>query len=264
MLPLLLLVGLFVMFSRMQGGGRMGFGFGKSKAKQLSKDMPKTTFADVAGVDEAVEELYEIKDFLQNPTRYQALGAKIPKGVLLYGPPGTGKTLLARAVAGEAGVPFFTISGSDFVEMFVGVGASRVRDLFEQAKQNSPCIIFVDEIDAVGRQRGAGLGGGHDEREQTLNQLLVEMDGFGERAGRHPDRGHQPARHPRPGAAAARPLRPADPGVQPRPGGPPRGAAGALARASRSPPTPTSTGWPSGPSACPAPTWPTSSTRRRC
>lgn len=183
MLPLLLLVGLFVMFSRMQGGARMGFGFGKSRAKQLSKDMPKTTFADVAGVDEAVEELYEIKDFLQNPSRYQALGAKIPKGVLLYGPPGTGKTLLARAVAGEAGVPFFTISGSDFVEMFVGVGASRVRDLFEQAKQNSPCIIFVDEIDAVGRQRGAGLGGGHDEREQTLNQLLVEMDGFGDRAG---------------------------------------------------------------------------------
>src|SRR6202789_4020906 len=182
-LPLLLLVGLFMMFSRMQGGARMGFGFGKSRAKLLNKDMPKTTFADVAGADEAVEELYEIKDFLQNPSRYQALGAKIPKGVLLYGPPGTGKTLLARAVAGEAGVPFFTISGSDFVEMFVGVGASRVRDLFEQAKQNSPCIIFVDEIDAVGRQRGAGLGGGHDEREQTLNQLLVEMDGFGERAG---------------------------------------------------------------------------------
>ena len=183
LLPLLLLIGLFVMFSRMQGGGRMGFGFGKSRAKLLSKDMPKTTFADVAGADEAVEELYEIKDFLQNPSRYQALGAKIPKGVLLYGPPGTGKTLLARAVAGEAGVPFFTISGSDFVEMFVGVGASRVRDLFEQAKQNSPCIIFVDEIDAVGRQRGAGLGGGHDEREQTLNQLLVEMDGFGDRQG---------------------------------------------------------------------------------
>jgi cell division protease FtsH len=182
-LPLLLLVGLFMMFSRMQGGARMGFGFGKSRAKQLSKDMPKTTFTDVAGVDEAVEELYEIKDFLCNPSRYQALGAKIPKGVLLYGPPGTGKTLLARAVAGEAGVPFFTISGSDFVEMFVGVGASRVRDLFDQAKQNSPCIIFVDEIDAVGRQRGAGLGGGHDEREQTLNQLLVEMDGFDPRAG---------------------------------------------------------------------------------
>src|SRR5512143_1814048 len=178
LLPLLLLVGLFVLFSRMQGGSRMGFGFGKSRAKLLNKDMPKTTFADVAGVDEAVEELYEIKDFLQNPTRYQALGAKIPKGVLLYGPPGTGKTLLARAVAGEAGVPFFTISGSDFVEMFVGVGASRVRDMFEQAKKNAPCIIFIDEIDAVGRHRGAGMGGGHDEREQTLNQLLVEMDGF--------------------------------------------------------------------------------------
>ncbi|MGW4477531.1 ATP-dependent zinc metalloprotease FtsH [Rhodococcus triatomae] len=184
-LPMVILLGLFVfVMGRMQGGGRGGvMGFGKSKAKQLSKDMPKTTFADVAGADEAVEELYEIKDFLQNPSRYQALGAKIPKGVLLYGPPGTGKTLLARAVAGEAGVPFFTISGSDFVEMFVGVGASRVRDLFEQAKQNSPCIIFVDEIDAVGRQRGAGLGGGHDEREQTLNQLLVEMDGFGDRQG---------------------------------------------------------------------------------
>ncbi|WP_433730282.1 ATP-dependent zinc metalloprotease FtsH [Nocardia sp. CA-129566] len=184
-LPMVILLGLFIfVMSRMQGGGRGGMmGFGKSKAKQLTKDMPKTTFADVAGADEAVEELYEIKDFLQNPVRYQALGAKIPKGVLLYGPPGTGKTLLARAVAGEAGVPFFTISGSDFVEMFVGVGASRVRDLFEQAKQNSPCIIFVDEIDAVGRQRGAGLGGGHDEREQTLNQLLVEMDGFGDRTG---------------------------------------------------------------------------------
>lgn len=184
-LPMLLLFGLFFfVMNRMQGGGKGGvMGFGKSKAKQLSKDMPKTTFADVAGADEAVEELYEIKDFLQNPARYQAVGAKIPKGVLLYGPPGTGKTLLARAVAGEAEVPFFTISGSDFVEMFVGVGASRVRDLFEQAKNNSPCIIFVDEIDAVGRQRGAGLGGGHDEREQTLNQLLVEMDGFGDRSG---------------------------------------------------------------------------------
>ena len=179
----LLLLLLMWMMNNVQGGGNRVLNFGKSKAKQLNKDMPKTTFADVAGADEAVEELEEIKDFLQNPGRYQALGAKIPKGVLLYGPPGTGKTLLARAVAGEAGVPFYTISGSDFVEMFVGVGASRVRDLFEQAKQNAPCIIFVDEIDAVGRQRGAGLGGGHDEREQTLNQLLVEMDGFDARGG---------------------------------------------------------------------------------
>jgi cell division protease FtsH len=184
LIPLgLVLLVLFWMMNNAQGGGNRVMSFGKSKAKQLNKDMPKTTFGDVAGADEAVEELYEIKDFLQNPGRYQALGAKIPKGVLLYGPPGTGKTLLARAVAGEAGVPFYTISGSDFVEMFVGVGASRVRDLFEQAKQNSPCIIFVDEIDAVGRQRGAGLGGGHDEREQTLNQLLVEMDGFDARGG---------------------------------------------------------------------------------
>jgi len=184
LIPLgILLLLLMWMMNNAQGGGNRVLNFGKSKAKQLNKDMPKTTFGDVAGADEAVEELYEIKDFLQNPARYQALGAKIPKGVLLYGPPGTGKTLLARAVAGEAGVPFYTISGSDFVEMFVGVGASRVRDLFEQAKQNAPCIIFVDEIDAVGRQRGAGLGGGHDEREQTLNQLLVEMDGFDSRGG---------------------------------------------------------------------------------
>jgi cell division protease FtsH len=184
LIPLgLLLLLLLWMMNNAQGGGNRVLNFGKSKAKQLSKDMPKTTFSDVAGADEAVEELHEIKDFLANPTRYQTLGAKIPKGVLLYGPPGTGKTLLARAVAGEAGVPFYSISGSDFVEMFVGVGASRVRDLFEQAKQNAPCIIFVDEIDAVGRQRGAGLGGGHDEREQTLNQLLVEMDGFDARGG---------------------------------------------------------------------------------
>jgi cell division protease FtsH len=184
LIPLgLVLLLLFWMMNSAQGGGNRVLSFGKSKAKQLSKDMPKTTFGDVAGADEAVEELGEIKDFLQNPGRYQALGAKIPKGVLLYGPPGTGKTLLARAVAGEAGVPFYSISGSDFVEMFVGVGASRVRDLFEQAKPNAPCIIFVDEIDAVGRQRGAGLGGGHDEREQTLNQLLVEMDGFDARGG---------------------------------------------------------------------------------
>ena len=164
--------------NQVQGGGSKVMSFGKSRAKRMSVDSPKITFRDVAGVDEAVEELHEIKEFLENPKKFQALGARIPKGVLLYGPPGTGKTLLARAVAGEAGVPFFSISGSDFVEMFVGVGASRVRDLFEQAKQNSPCIIFMDEIDAVGRHRGAGLGGGHDEREQTLNQLLVEMDGF--------------------------------------------------------------------------------------
>ena len=173
----LLILLLFFFMSQMQGGGRI-MNFGKAKAKAVSKDMPQTTFADVAGADEAVEELQEIKEFLSEPAKFQAVGAKIPKGVLLYGPPGTGKTLLARAVAGEAGVPFFSISGSDFVEMFVGVGASRVRDLFEQAKANAPAIIFVDEIDAVGRHRGAGLGGGHDEREQTLNQMLVEMDGF--------------------------------------------------------------------------------------
>jgi cell division protease FtsH len=184
LLPIAVLVILLLLFmSQMQGGGSRVLNFGKSKAKLISKDMPKTTFADVAGADEAVEELHEIKDFLQAPAKYQALGAKIPKGVLLYGPPGTGKTLLARAVAGEAAVPFYTISGSDFVEMFVGVGASRVRDLFEQAKTNAPAIVFVDEIDAVGRHRGAGLGGGHDEREQTLNQLLVEMDGFDAKGG---------------------------------------------------------------------------------
>jgi len=178
-LPILIIVifWLFLM-NQMQGGGNKVMSFGKSRAKRMSVDQPKITFKDVAGVEEAVEELQEIKEFLENPKKFQNLGAKIPKGVLLYGPPGTGKTLLARAVAGEAGVPFFSISGSDFVEMFVGVGASRVRDLFEQAKQNAPCIIFVDEIDAVGRHRGAGMGGGHDEREQTLNQLLVEMDGF--------------------------------------------------------------------------------------
>ena len=173
----LIILLLFFFMNQMQGGSRL-MSFGKSKAKVVSKDMPKTTFSDVAGADEAVEELQEIKEFLSEPAKFQAVGAKIPKGVLLYGPPGTGKTLLARAVAGEAGVPFFSISGSDFVEMFVGVGASRVRDLFEQAKSNAPAIIFVDEIDAVGRHRGAGLGGGHDEREQTLNQMLVEMDGF--------------------------------------------------------------------------------------
>ena len=177
-LPFVLLIFLMFFFMGQMNGGSRAMQFGKAKTKAMSKDMPKTTFADVAGADEAVEELQEIKEFLSNPARFQAVGAKIPRGVLLYGPPGTGKTLLARAVAGEAGVPFFSISGSDFVEMFVGVGASRVRDLFEQAKANAPAIIFVDEIDAVGRQRGAGMGGGHDEREQTLNQLLVEMDGF--------------------------------------------------------------------------------------
>jgi cell division protease FtsH len=178
-LPFILFFAFWVfLMNQMQGGGSKVMSFGKSRAKRLSVDAPKITFRDVAGADEAVQELHEIKEFLENPKKFQALGARIPKGVLLYGPPGTGKTLLARAVAGEAGVPFFSISGSDFVEMFVGVGASRVRDLFEQAKQNSPCIIFMDEIDAVGRHRGAGMGGGHDEREQTLNQLLVEMDGF--------------------------------------------------------------------------------------
>jgi cell division protease FtsH len=179
LLPFLLFFGFWIfLMNQVQGGGSKVMSFGKSRAKRMSPDSPKVTFKDVAGAEEAVEELQEIKEFLENPKKFQALGARIPKGVLLYGPPGTGKTLLARAVAGEAGVPFFSISGSDFVEMFVGVGASRVRDLFEQAKQSSPCIIFMDEIDAVGRHRGAGLGGGHDEREQTLNQLLVEMDGF--------------------------------------------------------------------------------------
>ncbi|HVM17688.1 MAG TPA: ATP-dependent zinc metalloprotease FtsH [Gaiellaceae bacterium] len=178
-LPFLILIAFWIfLMNQVQGGGSKVMSFGKSKAKRMTPDSPKIGFKDVAGADEAVEELHEIKEFLENPKKFQALGARIPKGVLLYGPPGTGKTLLARAVAGEAGVPFFSISGSDFVEMFVGVGASRVRDLFEQAKQASPCIVFMDEIDAVGRHRGAGLGGGHDEREQTLNQLLVEMDGF--------------------------------------------------------------------------------------
>jgi cell division protease FtsH len=179
LLPVVLLIGAFLwLVTSMQGGGGPMSKFGKTKARRANKDTPKVTFADVAGCNEAIEELAEIRDFLAEPERFQAMGAKIPKGVLLFGPPGTGKTLLARAVAGEAGAPFFSISGSDFVEMFVGVGASRVRDLFEQAKAEAPAIIFVDEIDAVGRHRGAGMGGGHDEREQTLNQLLVEMDGF--------------------------------------------------------------------------------------
>jgi cell division protease FtsH len=182
--PYLLLIGLFIfILFQLQGGGNRVMQFGKSRAKQVHKDQPKVTFDDVAGTDEAVEELEELKEFLQYPQKFRAMGAKIPKGVLLYGPPGTGKTLLARAVAGEAVVPFYSISGSDFVEMFVGVGASRVRDLFDQAKQNAPSIVFIDEIDAVGRHRGAGLGGGHDEREQTLNQLLVELDGFDVKSG---------------------------------------------------------------------------------
>ncbi|HEU4355165.1 MAG TPA: ATP-dependent zinc metalloprotease FtsH [Actinomycetota bacterium] len=182
LIPVILIVGAFIwIMNQSQGGGGRVMQFGKARAKQVTKDQPKTTFADVAGVDEAIEELQEVKEYLQNPAKFQAMGAKIPRGVLLFGPPGAGKTLLARAVAGEAGVPFYSISGSDFVEMFVGVGAARVRDLFEQAKQNAPAIVFIDEIDAVGRHRGAGLGGGHDEREQTLNQLLVEMDGFDQR-----------------------------------------------------------------------------------
>ena len=182
LIPVILIVGAFIfIMNQSQGGGGRVMQFGKARAKLVTKDQPKTTFIDVAGVDEAIEELQEVKEYLQNPAKFQAMGAKIPRGVLLFGPPGTGKTLLARAVAGEAGVPFFSISGSDFVEMFVGVGAARVRDLFEQAKQSAPAIVFIDEIDAVGRHRGAGLGGGHDEREQTLNQLLVEMDGFDQR-----------------------------------------------------------------------------------
>src|SRR5271157_3766454 len=177
--PLILLVAFWIfMMRQMQAGGNKALSFGKSRARLLTAQQKKATFKDVAGIDEPKEELYEIIDFLKDPQKFQKLGGRIPKGVLLVGPPGTGKTLLARAIAGEANVPFFSISGSDFVEMFVGVGASRVRDLFEQGKKNAPCIIFIDEIDAVGRHRGAGLGGGHDEREQTLNQLLVEMDGF--------------------------------------------------------------------------------------
>ncbi|MBX9770884.1 MAG: AAA family ATPase, partial [Candidatus Obscuribacterales bacterium] len=182
-LPILLLLGILFMFRSAQSGGNQAMSFGRSRAKLMLDSKVKVSFSDVAGTDEAKQELQEIVDFLKNPEKFQALGARIPRGVLLVGAPGTGKTLLAKAVAGEAGVPFFSISGSDFVEMFVGVGASRVRDLFEQAKKHAPCIVFVDEIDAVGRQRGAGLGGGHDEREQTLNQLLVEMDGFEPNAG---------------------------------------------------------------------------------
>ena len=206
--PVLVLVGLWIFFMRqMQTGGNRALSFGKSKAKLLSSSGKKVTFKDVAGVEEAKEELLEIVEFLKDPQKFQKLGGKIPKGVLLMGPPGTGKTLLARAIAGEANVPFFSISGSDFVEMFVGVGASRVRDLFEQGKKNAPCIIFIDEIDAVGRHRGAGLGGGHDEREQTLEPVAGRDGRLRDQRRRHPDRRHQPARRARPGAAAARPLR---------------------------------------------------------
>ena len=264
-LPILLLVGLMIfMLTQMQGGGSRVMNFGKSKAKLISKDTPKTTFADVAGADEAIEELVEIKEFLENPAKFQAIGAKIPKGVLLYGPPGTGKTLLARAVAGEAGVPFYSISGSDFVEMFVGVGASRVRDLFEQAKENAPAIIFIDEIDAVGRHRGAGLGGGHDEREQTLNQLLVEMDGFDVKGGviliaatNRPDI-LDPALL-RPGRFDRQIVvdRPDMEGPQ---GHPARARQGQAVRRATS----TSTSSRAARPASPAPTWRTSSTRRRC
>jgi cell division protease FtsH len=262
-LPFVLIIVVFlILMNSVQGGGSRVMNFAKSKAKLISKDTPKTTFSDVAGVEEAIEELGEIKEFLQEPAKFQAVGAKIPKGVLLYGPPGTGKTLLARAVAGEAGVPFYSISGSDFVEMFVGVGASRVRDLFEQAKENAPAIVFIDEIDAVGRHRGAGLGGGHDEREQTLNQLLVEMDGFDVRGGviliaatNRPDV-LDPALL-RPGSTARSPLRH------------PIWTAGSRScrftrAASRWPPTSTCWRWHAVLPASPAPTWPTCSTRRPC
>ena len=262
--PVLLIVGLWIFFMRqMQTGGNKALSFGKSKAKLLNSSGKKVTFKDVAGVEEAKEELHEIVEFLKDPKKFQKLGGRIPKGVLLVGPPGTGKTLLARAIAGEADVPFFSISGSDFVEMFVGVGASRVRDLFEQGKKNAPCIIFIDEIDAVGRHRGAGLGGGHDEREQTLNQLLVEMDGFETNEGviliaatNRPDV-LDPALL-RPGRFDRRVV--VDlPDVH--------GRLGILQvhtrRASRWPTTSTSRSWRAARPASPAPTWPTWSTRRR-
>ena len=207
--PLVVVMGLLI-FMMIKFYGRTIFGFGKSRAVTADKHQTPVLFADVAGLDEAVEELREIKDFLADPASFEQIGAKIPKGVLLYGPPGTGKTLLARAVAGEAGVPFFSMSGSDFVEMFAGVGAARVRDLFKNAKAAGRAIIFVDEIDAVGRQRGAGVGGGHDEREQTLNQLLVELDGFDVRSRRDPHRGDEPARHARSRVAASGPIRSPD------------------------------------------------------
>ena len=257
-LPYMLIILIFFfLLNQMQGGGSRVMNFGKSKAKLITKDTPKTTFADVAGADEAIEELQEIKEFLENPGKFQAIGAKIPKGVLLYGPPGTGKTLLARAVAGEAGVPFYSISGSDFVEMFVGVGASRVRDLFEQAKANAPAIVFVDEIDAVGRHRGAGLRR-RPRRARADAQPAARRDGRLRRQGRrHPDRRHQPARHPRPGAAAPRPLRPPDRRRPARPRRAARASCGCTPAASRSPPTSTSTSSRAARPASPAPTSPT-------
>ena len=263
-LPLVLIVVLFLfLMNQAQGGGGRVMNFGKSKAKLISKDNPEDDVQRRGRGQRAIEELQEIKEFLQEPAKFQSVGAKIPKGVLLYGPPGTGKTLLARAVAGEAGVPFYSISGSDFVEMFVGVGASRVRDLFEQAKANAPAIVFVDEIDAVGRQRGAGLGGGHDEREQTLNQLLVEMDGFDTRGG-----SSSSPRRTAPTSSTRRCCaRAASTGRSPS--SPPTSRAATRSSrctraASRSPATSTSPRWHAGPRASPAPTWPTCSTRRRC
>ena len=216
-LPMIFLLVIFFFFMRqLQASGGKAMSFGKSRARLLNESQNKVTFADVAGIDEAKDDCEEIIEFLKDPKKFQRLGGRIPKGVLLMGAPGTGKTLLARAIAGEAGVPFFSISGSDFVEMFVGVGASRVRDLFEQGKKQAPCIIFIDEIDAVGRHRGSGLGGGHDEREQTLNQLLVEMDGFESTDGRDHHRRDQPAGRSRPGDSAARPIRPPDRGAPTR------------------------------------------------
>ena len=250
--------------NQMQGGGSKVMSFGKSRAKRMAPDSPKIGFKDVAGVDEAVEELQEIKEFLESPKKFQALGARIPKGVLLYGPPGTGKTLLARAVAGEAGVPFFSISGSDFVEMFVGVGASRVRDLFEQAKQASPCIVFMDEIDAVGRHRGAGPRR-RSRRARADAEPAARRDGrLRDEGQHHPDRRDEPARHPRPGAAAPGPLRPADRRRPARPERPPEDPRGALeGQAARAGDRPRRARRRDA-RASPAPTWRTSSTRRRC
>ena len=262
---MLLLIGVWVFFMRqMQAGGGRAMGFGKSRARMLTEKQGRVTFDDVAGIDEAKAELQEIVEFLKDPQKFQRLGGKIPKGVLLVGPPGTGKTLLARAIAGEANVPFFTISGSDFVEMFVGVGASRVRDMFEQGKKNAPCIIFIDEIDAVGRHRGAGLGGGNDEREQTLNQMLVEMDGFEANEGviliaatNRPDVLD-------PGAAAPRPLRPPGRGAEPGRGRAREDPAGAHAQGAAGVRRRSEASSRAARRASPAPISPTWSTRRRC